>query len=110
MAVANPDLRLKSGFFARVTLAIGEVAQALLVPKDALVQQGPAGNRLCRSRRQSGARPLFNGRPFTRRMRVVTGALQPGEPVVIRGNERLRPGQPVRIARAGTCLPNNNPG
>ncbi|GIX03602.1 MAG: hypothetical protein KatS3mg113_0608 [Planctomycetaceae bacterium] len=33
--------RIKAGMLARVTLAVGEVQQALLVPKDALVLGGP---------------------------------------------------------------------
>ena len=94
---------LKSGMTARVTLPTGAVRDAILVPMDALVLGVPAplvyvvdidpatGDR-------GKVRPVVVelGVASGRLIQVV-GALQPGEQVVVRGNERLRPGQEVKV-------------
>jgi HlyD family secretion protein len=92
---------LKAGMLAQVTLAVGHPQPALLVPKDALV----LGGRM----------PLVyvveddpNGRAMVRAVPVqlgvadrgdiqVTGDLKAGQKVVVRGNERLRPGMQVMV-------------
>jgi multidrug efflux pump subunit AcrA (membrane-fusion protein) len=100
IAVANPELYIKSGFFARVTLQVGEQQNALMVPKDAIVTQGP--RHLVYVVREGKAVSVPVQRTaFHEGFAVVTGSLQPGEQVVIRGNERLRPGQPVQVAQTG---------
>jgi multidrug efflux pump subunit AcrA (membrane-fusion protein) len=99
--VDNPQTRIKSGFFARVTLSVGEQLNALLVPKDAIVSQGP--QQLVYIVRDGKAVPVaIEGAGFSDGYTVVKGPLHANEQVVIRGNERLRPGQPVRIAHIGT--------
>ena len=96
VAIPNTGLCIKSGFFARVTLTIGEITQALLVPKDAIVQQGPRD--IVFVIRNSKAIPVPIQRlTFYQDSAVIAGPLKAGEQVVIRGNERLRPGQPVRL-------------
>ena len=98
--VENPDATIKSGFFARVTLSVGEQHDAMLVPKDAIVTQGP--RLIVYAVRDGKATPVpIERSAFYEGSAVVTGPVQPGEPVVIRGNERLRPGQPVQIETAG---------
>jgi multidrug efflux pump subunit AcrA (membrane-fusion protein) len=96
--VDNPKTQIKSGFVARVTLTVGEMQDVLLVPKDAIVTQGP--RHIVYVVREGKATPIpIQRTTFYQRFAVVTGPLQPGEQVVIRGNERLRPGQPVRLAQ-----------
>ena len=65
------------------------------VPKDALVQ-GRGGGWMVFVVADDTAqpRPVTLGQTAGRRMEVVEG-LSPGEVVVVRGNERLRPGQAV---------------
>jgi multidrug efflux pump subunit AcrA (membrane-fusion protein) len=97
--VANPEARIKSGMFARVTLTVGEQQNALMVPKDAIVTQGP--QQIVYVVREGQATPVpIQRTTFYEGFAVVTGALEPGEQVVIRGNERLQPGQPVQVAQA----------
>jgi multidrug efflux pump subunit AcrA (membrane-fusion protein) len=99
--IDNPKTQIKSGFFARVTLSVGEQLNALLVPKDAIVSQGP--QQIVYVVRDGKAIPIPVQRISSHEgFAVVTGPLQPGARVVVRGNERLRPGQPVQIVRAGT--------
>jgi multidrug efflux pump subunit AcrA (membrane-fusion protein) len=97
--VPNPDAVIKSGAFARVTLTVGEQQNVLLVPKDAIVTQGP--RQIVYAVQEGKASPVPVQRTtFHAGFAVVTGPLEPGQQVVIRGNERLRPGQPVQAAQA----------
>ncbi|WP_339746693.1 HlyD family efflux transporter periplasmic adaptor subunit [uncultured Rubinisphaera sp.] len=95
---ANP--LIKSGMQARVHLPTGNKAEALLLPKDALVLGGP--QRIVyvvvpgKEKEPATVKPVpvvigvANGDHI-----VVQGELNEGDQVVIRGNERLRPGQQV---------------
>jgi HlyD family secretion protein len=97
--VPNPDAVIKSGAFARVTLTVGEQQNVLLVPKDAIVTQGP--RQIVYAVQEGKASPVPVQRTtFHAGFAVVTGSLKPGQQVVIRGNERLRPGQAVQAAQA----------
>jgi len=94
--LANLDLKIRSGMEATVTFNLGTKRNALLVPKDAIVTQGT--NRIVFVVAGGAAQPMpvqvigyHDGNV------AVEGPLQPEAPVVIRGNERLMPGQPVQI-------------
>ena len=94
--LANPDLKIRGGMEARATFNLGTKRNALLVPKDAIVTAGT--NRMVYVVAGGAAQPVpvqvigyYDGNV------AVEGPLQPGAPVVIRGNERLMPGQPVQI-------------
>ena len=94
---------LMGGMLARIELPTGTLAEARLVPKDALV--------LNRGRRQVFVVDRAAGSAQHGRVRAVDvtlgvavgqlmqveGSLQAGEVVVVRGNERLSEGQPVSI-------------
>lgn len=94
--VPNQDLRIKSGMAARVTLSLGQAYPALVVPKDALVLRG--GNEFIFVV-QDGRAVQKRVRPglYTNGLVEVAGDVQEGMRVVILGNERLLPGQQVRI-------------
>lgn len=96
---------LKAGMFARVTFAVGGSAMAVLVPKDALVLGGetrvvfafepdPDDPKQGRVRRVPVELGVASGEFIQ-----VKAALNPGEQVVVEGNERLRPGQEVQVTR-----------
>lgn len=97
--VPNPDAMIKSGMFARVTLTVGEQQNALMVPKDAIVTQGPQQIVYVVKGGKATPVPVLRS-TFYEGYAVVTGSLAPGDQVVIRGNERLRPGQAVQVAQA----------
>jgi RND family efflux transporter MFP subunit len=96
VTLPNPDFRVLSGMEARVAFNLGSKKNALLVPKDAIV---PAGaNRLVYVVASNVVQPVnvqvigyYDGNV------AVEGGLKTGDRVVIRGNERLRPGQSVEI-------------
>ncbi|MFK7777580.1 MAG: efflux RND transporter periplasmic adaptor subunit [Gimesia sp.] len=94
---------LKSGMLARAVLPTGSRQKALMVSKDALVLGGPRpmiyvvdldsdNKKLGKARAIPVQVGVANGRLIQ-----VKGNLKRGEYVVIRGNERLRPGQDVVI-------------
>lgn len=96
ISLANPaDMPLKAGLFARGEIRLREYKNVPLVPKLALIEKG-------------GATRVFvveNGVAKQRELKVVatntevvyaTGT-QPGETVVVRGQDLLSDGQPVRI-------------
>lgn len=100
--VANRDeggsVALKAGMFARAQIDVGEKVQATLVHKDAVVLGGPQPIVYVIDAQSSTVRPA----PVHLGVAVgdlveVRGPLVPGDQIVVRGNERLRPGQPVVV-------------
>jgi RND family efflux transporter MFP subunit len=98
---------LRGGMLARAWLPVGRTGLATVVPKDALVLGGPAPLVYCidpaaaTSGGPAGAatgtvRPVQVAIGATIENSVeVRGGLEPGQIVVVRGNERLRPGMAV---------------
>lgn len=87
---------LKAGMFARVSLAVGEKVDALLVPKDAVVLGGPAAIvYVVGSDNKVRPVPVRLG-IAVEDLVAVQADLKPGDVVVVRGNERLRPGDLVK--------------
>jgi len=94
--LANPGFKIRSGMETFVTFDLARTRNALLVPKDSVVTSGE--NKMVFSVAGSKAVPVrvkvtgyFDGNV------AVEGNLKPGDLVVIRGNERLRPGQAVKV-------------
>ena len=93
---------LMAGMLARVTFSVGEPELAMLVPKDALI----LGDRLVRvfvvakQGEQTVARPVdvIPGASHGGLM-VIRGELVAGDQVIVQGNERLRPFQPIAVSR-----------
>ena len=97
----NSAHRVASGMLARIALEPSEERkQSVFVPKDALVPRGPAASvfRVSQKEGKSFAEevPVQTGRYFGEAVEVF-GELRPGEMVIIRGNERLQPGQEVLL-------------
>lgn len=88
---------LPVGQTVRVTIPMADVREVLAVPRDALVLRGDGTSIF-----------IIDDDNKARRIRVMTGVgsgdmvevqgpIQPGDKVVIRGNERLRAGQDVQV-------------
>lgn len=120
----NPTL--KAGMVARVTLPVGLPHEAVVVPKDSIVFGGtapvvyvvgplpppaaPPGGATPKGNPPAAAAPSGSPLEGVRPVRVelgvadgskieVVGELADGDRVVVLGNERLFPGQPVRVTR-----------
>jgi len=103
--VVDGQPTLRGGMLARAWLPVGRTGLATVVPKDALVLGGPSAMVYC----VDSANATTGGQMATGTVRPVQvaigatiegsvevrGGLDPGQLVVIRGNERLRPGMAV---------------
>lgn len=106
--IPNPELAIKSGMVSRVTLQVGRPHQGIMVPKDALVLRG--GKEFVFRVNEGMADQI----PVTALLHFedlveVKGEIQEGMPVVVEGNERLFPGQPVRVLDPPGTAPGNDP-
>ena len=93
----NPGYHIKGGMEAMATFNLAGEKNALVAPKDAVVSAG--NKKLVYTVVDGKAVPVtvdilgyYEGAVASK------GKLKPGDMVVIRGNERLRPGQPVVIS------------
>jgi len=103
--IANPEGRIGAGMLARVELPTGSSRQALVVPKDAVVVRG-RDRVVYRIKDDDTVEmvPVQTGAGVGSWVEIRTG-LSEGSRVVTRGNERLRPGQPVVAEAGGDDLP-----
>ena len=87
---------------ATVVLPVGVPALALTVHKDAVVRKGQQALVFVAHDGKAERRPVRLGRTTGTRFEVLDG-LAEGDLAIVRGNERLRPGQPVLVpgAKAG---------
>src|SRR5438045_3036182 len=95
----NDQPLLKAGMFARVTLAVGKPTQCVLVPKDAVVLGGPSPLVYVASAAggKTAVRPVpVTLGPAQGAWIAAIGDIKANEPVIVEGNERVRPGQEVR--------------
>lgn len=95
---------IKEGYFLRASLPLGEPRETLLVHKDALILGGQNPLVAVVDRTADNAEigsirlvPVLVG-SYWQDWVEIKGSLREGDLVVVRGNERLRPGQPARIA------------
>ncbi len=96
IAIDNRSGQIKAGMFVRAKLPAGPMMNVMVVPRDAIIFKGPT--RTIFVIRNNIAMPIMveTGLEYTEKV-AVFGKLKPNELVVIRGNERLRPGQPIII-------------
>lgn len=80
---------------AIVLIPIGEARDVVTVHKDAILNRPNGSVVFVVEEDQAVMRPVSLGESVGSRF-AVTDGLVPGDLVVVRGNERLRPGQPVR--------------
>ena len=94
--VENRDMTIKSGMTAQVSFSVGDPYTARLIPKDALVIRGDRNFVYIVNGDTVREEEVKLGNPV-KGMVEIKGNVKTGERVVIRGNERLRPGQKVEI-------------
>ncbi len=103
--VANSNRSIAPGMSVRVNFLIGDqvVAPVVMVPRDAVVKSADGSEIVWRVSSKSGNK-IVNpvrikiGRWYQSSVEIVDGSINPGDQVVIRGNEILKPGQRVRLA------------
>ena len=92
----NPDHTIKSSASAVVMARIGETEKIKLVPKDSIVRS-PQGTMVFAVREGLAHQVAVEEKGWYGSFTRVEGEISAGENVVVRGNERLRPMQKVRI-------------
>ena len=96
----NLNRQIHSGMTARVMLVVGQPVEKKTVPKDALVIRGDGYLVFVVTPGEQGSTvapvPVKTGVMTGGRVEIE-GSVEVGQQVVIRGNERLRPGQPVQV-------------
>ena len=93
--IQKADPRIAVGMLTTVRFFVGKGKTALFVPKDAIVRQG---NRtiVYLIQKDNTVRPVtVHTGPADGLWIAVNGPLKPGDRVITRGNERLRPGMTV---------------
>lgn len=100
-SLANPDMRLRPGVFARVRLVLAERADAVVVPEAAVVPA--AGNVQFVYRVADGKARRVEVKTGARRdaMVEIVEGLDAGAVVVTAGQLKLRDGAPVKLAADG---------
>jgi len=94
--VSNAEHVIKSGMLARVSFLVGEPSLVKLVPKDAIFEQNKINFVYVVN--NGSAQPVQVDKGISYNDLIeVNGPIETGQLVVIRGNERLRPGQPVNV-------------
>jgi len=103
--IDNSDRLIAPGMSARVVFLLkpSELTEAvLMLPRDAIVRLPDGTERVWRVESDDGtarvkAVPVTTGRSFGALVEMRSGALTPGDRIVVRGNESLKPGQLVRV-------------
>jgi RND family efflux transporter MFP subunit len=109
-AFQDRDTRLASGQSVTVQVPVGARRDVLSVHKDAIVRQGDKAVVYLFDDGKAAVRPVQLGVEVGARFEVVDG-LTAGDLTVVRGNERLRPGQPLAIEkRLGPQTAADSPG
>ena len=97
--VPNPGYRLKPGMYARVRLVTGRNANALTVPRAAVVDiEGRRGVYLVADN-TAVFQEVATGMVDTERVEIVSG-LEEGTPVVTTGSVAIRDGERIAVAGA----------
>ena len=90
----NADSIMAANQSVTVDIPAGEVGTVLTVHKDAILNRGGGQLVVLNDNGKAAFRPVQLGQAVGERF-VVKSGLQDGDVVVIRGNERLRPGQSI---------------
>ncbi|WP_372088950.1 efflux RND transporter periplasmic adaptor subunit [Tistrella mobilis] len=97
-AVDNPDGRLKPGMFMAVTLTLDPGPDVPTIPETAMIREGRLAYVYVAGTDGIARRRIIEpGRRQDGLIEVLKG-LEPGEPVVVAGHQRLRDGAPVTVA------------
>lgn len=103
----NPENLIAPGMSARIHVQLkGDESDALLVPRDAVVLQADGRRVVWRLQKQEDAThvnpvTVTVGRAVGEQLEVLDSAFKPGDQIVLLGNESLRPGQAITLAKDG---------
>ncbi|MGB0571600.1 MAG: efflux RND transporter periplasmic adaptor subunit [Alphaproteobacteria bacterium] len=106
---AGLDTPLANNQSVTVLLPVGGSRNAVTVSKDAVTQRNGQNMVFVSNNGRAQPRPVTTGEATGSRLVVISG-LKAGDLVVVRGNERLRPGQRLQDVGAGGTATNGSGG
>jgi len=101
VTVPNKSGRLGGGMLVRATLTLTDRISSLAVSKDAIIREGLQTLVYTVVDGKAAPIPVVTSSTDGKMIAVSGAGLEQGMPVVVRGNERIFPGSPVRIAEGG---------
>lgn len=106
--VANPDGFLKPGMFGHMQLQATDKYNGILLPDTAIATRGALRIVfVVDSQDKVGTRVVALG-PLHDGLRVIRSGLTPEDRVIIKGLQRARPGQPVKVDAGTIAFPDNS--
>lgn len=100
--IPNRDNRLKAEMFARVTLDLGAMRPAVLIPRDGLVYRGTQPGVFISDHGRSSFRAIETGQTMGADVEVLAN-LNPGTRIVTRGSAMLREGDQLKVVEGETA-------
>jgi membrane fusion protein (multidrug efflux system) len=94
--IANPGDELRPGMIARVSLVKKRFADALVIPRDALLERDEGSVAFVLDGERARVRPVVLG-PNEGDVVVVLEGLAAGDGLIVTGQRNLVDGQPVRV-------------
>lgn len=102
--VSNNEGKLTQGMFARVQIVAQQQSNVLVVPRDAVIQQAGKNIVYVAKGGQAIQKEVQIGLQDADRVAILSG-LTKDDQIIIRGQERLGPGQPIEIHNKGKAAP-----
>jgi RND family efflux transporter MFP subunit len=109
LEVDNQELKLGGGALVRVTLSFDQVFSSASVSKDAVVRQGSQSMVYTIQEGKAAPIPVTVTATHGNDVAITGPGVAPGLVVIVRGNERVFPGAPVRTADAVPQDPSASP-
>jgi membrane fusion protein, multidrug efflux system len=100
--VPNADLALRPGMFMNVALEVARRDNAVLIPEEALVGEGPQQMAFVIKDNRVERRIVKTGQREAGKVEITEG-LVPGEAIVVRGLQRVRGGMTVNARPLGAA-------
>jgi RND family efflux transporter MFP subunit len=97
--ISNPQGALKAEMFARVRLDVGQMREAILIPRDALVYRGQQAGVFVVDSTKPVFQSVDTGATHGPEVEVVAN-LEPGTTIVSRGAAMLQEGDQIRVVES----------
>lgn len=96
----NPKGDLKPGMFARVEVITERQSDVVVVPREAIIQRGNQSFIYLAEKGQAVEKEVKTGLHDAQRTAILSG-LKPGDEVVMRGQDQLKPGERIQTDNTG---------
>jgi membrane fusion protein (multidrug efflux system) len=99
--IPNPKRHLAPGMSAKIWIELNEQHRVLMLPRDAIITKSDGSQLVWQVKEKEGMLKAFpltieTGRYQGGWVEILSSKIQPGERIVLLGNENLRPNQAVK--------------